>query len=146
METWTIRDEVELAPIARTVLASLSEGDGARVLALKGDLGAGKTSFTKVLAQELGVTEHVTSPTFVIMKSYAVPGHAPIEVMTHIDAYRIDDESELTVLGFGELLKDPHQLICLEWPERVLGLIPPHARTLSIVIGKENERIITYGD
>lgn len=143
--TWTIENEAELLPVAETVLSSFQKHDRACVLALKGDLGAGKTAFTKVLAKKLGIQEHITSPTFVIMKSYPVTGHPFITTLTHIDAYRIEDEVELKVLGFEELLRDPHRLMCIEWPELVLGLIPEGTQTLSIILGDDKKRIITYG-
>lgn len=147
MHTWVIEHEEELTAIARTVLDTLTEvTDHAYVLALKGDLGAGKTAFTKTLARELGIHEHITSPTFVIMKSYPVTNHSSIRTLTHIDAYRLEEERELSVLGFTDLLRDPTRLICIEWPERVLGLMPPHSHTLSLVIGQNGERIITYGE
>lgn len=146
MHTWVIEHEEELISVVHTVLDSFEHTDKACVLALKGDLGAGKTAFTKALARELGIIEHITSPTFVIMKSYPIMGHAFIETLTHIDAYRIEDEAELTVLGFAELLTDPHRLICIEWPERILGLLPQGTHTLSLSIGQNGERIITYGN
>jgi tRNA threonylcarbamoyladenosine biosynthesis protein TsaE len=144
--TWIIGHENELVPIVRTVLGSLTDTDHAHILALKGDLGAGKTTFTQTLARELGIHEHVTSPTFVIMKSYPVQGHRIIQTLTHIDAYRIEDEIEMNALGYTALIHDPHRLIVIEWPERILGMIPSYAHTLSFSIQNQSHRIVTYGD
>ena len=145
MTTVTVHTEDGLADVARAILANLSNGGAARCITLQGDLGAGKTAFTKALAKELGILEHITSPTFVIMKSYAVTKHSWITTLTHIDAYRIDDEDELRVLGFPSLLTDPARLLCIEWPERIPHAIPADALAITITIGDHNERIVTYG-
>ncbi len=145
MTTVTVHTEEGLADVARVILANLNQGGGARCITLQGDLGAGKTAFTKALAKELGIQEHITSPTFVIMKSYAVTKHPWITTLTHIDAYRIDDEDELRVLGFESLCGDPTRLLCIEWPERIPHALPEGALAITITIGDHNERIITYG-
>ena len=146
MATIIVKEERELEHVAETFLGMLKMQDRASIIALTGDLGAGKTALTKAIARVLGVSEHVTSPTFVIMKSYPIPHHERFSTLTHIDAYRIDDEKELTVLGFEELLVDPKRLLVIEWPERVKTLMPETAHMIRIDIGKENERIISYGD
>jgi tRNA threonylcarbamoyladenosine biosynthesis protein TsaE len=99
------------------------------VLALTGDLGAGKTAFVKAVAKELGITEHITSPTFVIMKMYETPvtNESGFKRLVHIDAYRLESAHELEVLGWNELLADPDALIAIEWPEKVPGTIPNNA-------------------
>lgn len=145
MTTLVIKDESELIGVAAALLPLCDTHGGAAVLALKGDLGAGKTALTKAIAQNLGVEEHVTSPTFVIMKSYALTGHAQFHTLIHIDAYRVEDERELVVLGFPTLLSDPHTLVVIEWPERIAGLLPLRTVVVSLAIGSHNERIITYG-
>lgn len=143
--TRVIHAEAELALIVVDVLARLEKKDRAHVIALRGDLGAGKTAFTKAFARTLGITEYVTSPTFVIMKSYAAHEHPWIKTLTHIDAYRVDDDGEMRVLGFESLLSDPERVICIEWPERIHAVIPPDAFYMSIEIGENGERTFTYG-
>lgn len=108
---------------------TLKPQERATVVALQGDLGSGKTTFTQSLAEVLGVTEHVTSPTFVIQKVYPLSGQK-FERLVHIDAYRMDSAHELAVLGFSKLLEEPTTLVCIEWPERVKELIPHTATTL----------------
>lgn len=93
---------------------------GARILLLRGDLGAGKTSFVQELAQELGVTERVTSPTFVIQKEYRTRD-ADFSRLVHIDAYRLESFSDLELLGWENYSKDPSTIIAIEWPEKVEG-------------------------
>lgn len=141
----TIHGVEELFSIVDEVLSVLPQKTEAQVLALSGELGAGKTAFVKTLAKTLGVTEHVTSPTFVIMKSYAVPNHDWIQRLIHIDAYRVEDIDEMRVLKLGDLFKDAGALICIEWPERIQSLIPRNAFPLHFEIEEGEERTVTYG-
>lgn len=143
MQRREIRTLSELADIAREVLTACVQKDRATVIALAGDLGVGKTAFTKELAKILGVSHEVTSPTFVIMKSYPISTHPFLKTLTHIDAYRIESEDEIRVLGFAELLEDPAQLICIEWPEKIQNSIPTDALTISFTLLKDI-RTITY--
>lgn len=143
METRGIRTLDELAGIAQEALSACVQKDTATVIALAGDLGVGKTAFTKELAKLLGVKEVVTSPTFVIMKSYPITNHPFFKTLTHIDAYRIESEDEIQVLGFTELLKDTTQLICIEWPLRIKNSIPNDARIIAFTL-QNDVRTITY--
>lgn len=95
----------------------------ATVVALQGDLGSGKTTFVQGAAKALGVREKITSPTFVIEKIYPLTEQR-FERLVHIDAYRLNNTRELFVLGWGETLRDPKNLIFIEWPERVAEAIP----------------------
>ncbi len=146
MGTSIVIEEHGLHNVAEMLLSLLPPQSGASVIALQGDLGAGKTALTKALARLLGIEELVTSPTFVIMKSYAIPPSQKFTMLTHIDAYRIESDDELRVLGFEELLKDSKRLMVIEWPERIVGQIPSRALYVRIEIGQNGERIITYGD
>lgn len=98
------------------------------VITLVGDLGTGKTTFTKMFADKIGVKETLTSPTFVIQKSYKIPKNDYLYGFTqliHIDAYRLDNSEDLKKLSFENLV-DPNKnnLICIEWPEIVSDIIP----------------------
>lgn len=137
------KDDMDVA--AREVLARLEalRGEGAMVLALSGDLGAGKTTLAQAIARALGLTETVTSPTFVIEKSYPLEGSS-WERLIHIDAYRIEKEDELAAIGFSEACADPRHLIILEWPERVPGLVPQDAMRVSLIHKSESDRILRY--
>lgn len=133
----------ETAQVAAECLASLEPGDKATVLALRGDLGAGKTTFTQALARELGVNENVTSPTFVIMKIYDLSGKR-FERLIHIDAYRFDSPDELDGLNFNDFLKDPKNLIIIEWPEKVEGKLPIETIYIDFKFISEAVREINY--
>lgn len=114
----------------------------ATVLALAGDLGAGKTALTKVIAHELGVAQDVTSPTFVLEKIYRLPKKAPFEHLVHIDAYRLEGVHELESIGWDEALAHHGNLIVIEWPERVAPAIPPTAHTVHLRTVNETTREI----
>ncbi len=145
MQVKTIETIDELRSIASEVLALCAHGDTAQMITLQGDLGAGKTAFTKELASLLGIQESITSPTFVIMKSYAIPNHPYFKTLTHIDAYRIEEDGEMLVLGFAELIQDSTRLICIEWPERIKALIPQNAYPIAITL-QGTTRTVTYGN
>lgn len=134
--------EVEAARFA----ASLSRRpDGAVLVTLSGELGAGKTAFTKAVARALGVEEVVNSPTFVLEKIYMLPEDAPFARLIHIDAYRLEKGADLAPLGFDELMKDPGNLVMLEWPEKVRDGLPPPAHAISFASSADGSRTITYG-
>lgn len=97
------------------------------VLALEGELGAGKTVFTKGFAKALGVKQKITSPTFVLMKRYSLPdrlSHVSCRYLYHIDAYRLKDHHDLEALGVRELIKDPDNILLIEWSDRVSKILP----------------------
>ncbi len=139
--------QVELNDVAKKLLMHASESSGttqATVLALSGNLGAGKTTLVKEFASVLGVEEQITSPTFVVMKRYQTTYPVFLELI-HIDAYRIEEVGEMEVLGFQEWLKKPQALICIEWPEKICSLIPASAIDVALEVVDENTRKITYG-
>lgn len=107
------------------------------VFALSGDLGAGKTVFTKGLASGLGVTEHVSSPTFTILQVYE-GGRYPFY---HFDVYRIGDISEMDEIGYEDCFYGDG--VCLvEWADLVKELLPEHYT--QITIGTDVEKGFDY--
>jgi len=132
--------ETEANMFART----LAPRKGATLVTLSGELGAGKTAFTKALAKAFGVEEHVTSPTFVLEKIYALPAGQEFARFAHIDAYRLKDGSELAALGFDELMSDPETVVVLEWPEKVEDTLPPRAAEISLEVLPGGARKISY--
>jgi len=133
----------ETREIAGEMLAALSVGESAAVVALSGDLGAGKTAFSQAVGEILGVADTMQSPTFVIMKIYELE-EQKWQRLVHIDAYRLEKESELLHLGWGELIADPQNLILIEWPERVAGIIPATAKRIDFTFVSEGVREISY--
>lgn len=108
-----------------------------QVLALIGDLGTGKTTLTKYIAQGLGVTETINSPTFTIVKEY----HSGRLPLYHFDVYRIGDPEELFNIG-GEEYFDGDGLCVVEWADMVEEELPEDAMYIYIDYGSaEGERI-----
>ena len=146
MPSRTIEREEEMAGFATEILSVLPQKEGAHSIGLTGPLGAGKTAFVKALAKELGIVEHITSPTFVIMKAYQVTEHDWIKRLVHIDAYRVEDIDEMKVLHLDELFDETGTVICIEWPEKIKSLIPEDSLMISIAPLSEEKRTITYGN
>ncbi|MDB5245101.1 MAG: hypothetical protein JWN90_206 [Parcubacteria group bacterium] len=120
--------------------------DGATLVTLSGELGAGKTSFTQGLAKALGIEEAITSPTFVLEKIYdlAEEKGRGFARLVHIDAYRLEGEESLLPLGVDLLLPDSKNLIVLEWPEMVEGQLPVPDVAVTIVVESDITRTISY--
>ena len=122
----------------------------ALVIALEGNLGAGKTTFAQGFAEELGIKENVLSPTFVLMKVYEIETSNKRQAIrknlthfVHIDCYRIDSAKDIAHLGFKELCKDKNAIILIEWADRIKKLIPKDALWIRFEHGKkENQRVI----
>jgi len=105
----------ETKRIATDFVNPLIPAQRATVIALYGDLGSGKTTFTQGIATALGVKESVTSPTFVLMKRYATV-NSHFKQFIHIDAYRLQNGRDITVAGIGDVINDPTNFIVIEWP------------------------------
>ena len=120
---------------------------GASVVALKGDLGAGKTTFTQGFLKALGARGRATSPTFVLMKRFrlgtAAAKKSGFTHIYHIDAYRFRAPRESNALGLKEIFQDPLALVVIEWPERLAGLLPRQRTSIRFMHGKQDqERVI----
>lgn len=116
---------------------------GATLVTLSGDLGAGKTAFVQAVARVLGSTEHITSPTFVLLKTYPV-SQQQFSRLAHIDAYRLNGKEELASLGLQDLLLDPKTIIMFEWPERVAGGLPDADTALTLTLEADGSRTLSY--
>ena len=131
MDSYTITEDGLDDFVKKHILESfntklVNTSDGARVFALVGDLGAGKTTFSKHLISALGVSDHVTSPTFSIINSYDL-SFKKFKKVYHADVYRIEDASELTTLHFEDVLKNPEAIVIIEWADKIKDLIPDSA-------------------
>ena len=114
--------------------ALLLPGD---VVSLTGDLGAGKTTLVQGAARALGVTDHVASPSFVLVREYR--GSIPVY---HLDVYRLDRVQEVLDLGFEDLL-DPQGVVFVEWGSVIEGLLPDSHVEVELLTGEgETERRI----
>ena len=110
------------------------------VIELIGDVGAGKTTFTRGLAAGLGVAEPVTSPSFTISKRYAFPGGE----LVHYDFYRLDDPGIMRD-ELDETLSEPNTVIVVEWGGGVVDLLPGSKHRLEIQLDADGNRIVQEG-
>ena len=112
------------------------------VIALHGDLGAGKTLFTQALARALGVNQPVTSPTFTLINEYDLPDGGKLY---HVDCYRLHDPvPEAIALGLEELFDTG--IVVIEWADRILPILPPQRIDISFeYLGDQQRRIIIRG-
>ena len=114
--------------IADDLAAVLRRGD---VVRLQGEMGAGKTTFVRLLAQNYGIAEDaVSSPTFVIMNIYG-DEESDHPTLAHMDCYRLGDESELDALGWDRIIGGD-AIVLIEWAERIDDAIPEDALRISI--------------
>lgn len=122
----------ELPDLAKEVLAKF---ESKRVFLLKGDLGAGKTTFIKVLCEQLGVEEDMSSPTFSLINEYK-GANGPVY---HMDLYRLKDEMEAYDIGLEDIL-DSGSYCFIEWPEKIYNLLSDDFVRVSIHV-RDNLRI-----
>lgn len=134
--TFESRSLEETASFASQVASMLRPGD---VVALEGELGAGKTTFVRSLVESLGGGANaVSSPTFMLLNIYATP-RMPV---FHLDAYRIGGADDFEAIGFEELLSQGGVVI-VEWASRVRELLPARRIEIAIETTGENARRFT---
>jgi tRNA threonylcarbamoyladenosine biosynthesis protein TsaE len=129
MDTVTLitNSDEETEQLGRRLATRLRPGS---VLALYGDLGAGKTVLSRGIARGLGVREPVTSPTFTVVQEYPCDGGL---LLFHLDMYRIDSEESALAFGIEEYLYAEDAVTVVEWPERIEGLLDGPGPTTAIV-------------
>lgn len=159
----------ETKKIAAAVAKKLSKAPGGKaiVIALEGELGAGKTTFAKGFAKALGIKQKITSPTFVLIKKYQLTVNSPDptgsrvldsgeagyrenqltgKFLYHIDAYRLKDHRELAALGVKEIMGDPRNIVLIEWADRVRKALPKNRVKIHIDhLNQNSRRIIISG-
>lgn len=117
-------------------------GKRAVVLELKGELGSGKTTFLQGFARGLGIKEKILSPTFILMKKFQIPS-SKLSYFYHIDCYRLKKEKDLESLGFKEIIKNPENIIAIEWPEKIKKSLPKNIIKIKFRHSTENQRTLT---
>ena len=143
MKKITIKNLSDLQSFAKEFLLSLENGkspDKAIVVALSGNLGAGKTTFVQLLAKDLGVSEVVTSPTYTILKQYEIKEDKEFKYLVHMDAYRLDSVEELKPLRFDEFLNKQNTIFCIEWADKIREVLPNDTVFVSLNMTDENTR------
>ena len=130
-------NQIETKEVGHKLAALLPNGS---VVLLKGDLGAGKTTLVRGVAEALNIVEKITSPTFNIMKLY-LKGDKPL---VHIDAYRLEDRDD--DIGLDEFIGIERGLTFIEWPDYIAKLIPSGAVIINIKnIGNDDREITLEG-
>ncbi len=135
MGTTTSHTPQQTAELGRQLGQSLQRG---AVIALCGDLGAGKTAFTQGLAEGLGIETRITSPTFTLLHEHP-GGRLPLY---HADLYRLESEAEARDIGLEEVLEGDGVAV-VEWADKFPALLPPGTLWVRIAIGEGDTREIT---
>jgi tRNA threonylcarbamoyladenosine biosynthesis protein TsaE len=134
MNTFNIRNEEDTREFGLEFAKRLKAGD---IVALIGDLGTGKTTLTKYIAEGLGVTDRITSPTFTIVSEYHT-GRLPLY---HFDVYRLESSEELFETGAEEYF-DAGGVCIIEWADQIAEILPDDTICIFLEYGeKEGERI-----
>ena len=114
------------------------------LLCLEGSLGGGKTTFLQGFARGLGIKEKILSPTFIIMRKSKIPKtyNPKPKTFIHIDCYRIENPKEILDLGFKEIIKNPQNIVAIEWADKIKKIIPQKSIWLKFeLIDKEKRKI-----
>ncbi|MBR2372990.1 MAG: tRNA (adenosine(37)-N6)-threonylcarbamoyltransferase complex ATPase subunit type 1 TsaE [Lentisphaeria bacterium] len=128
--------ETETEKFASEIAASLEVGS---TVLLRGDLGAGKTVFSRGFARGLGCDDTLSSPTYTIVQEYMLPGN---HRLYHMDLYRIADANSALGFGVDEFIDDPKAFKLIEWPERIESLLPQKCINVQIIHKGDEEREI----
>lgn len=113
------------------------------LIALNGDLGAGKSVLVRSIIHALGYPGRVKSPTYTLIESYKLAEtRRGINRIAHLDLYRLADPEELEYLGFDDVLHD-HELVCIEWPEKAQDRLPAEQIRIDIAYAEAESRLVT---
>lgn len=137
MQHYISNNEIETEAIGAEVARNCPRGS---VVILDGDLGAGKTVFSRGFARALGIDEPVSSPTYTIVQEYELPEKGRLY---HLDLYRISGVSAALAFGVDEFLNDPSSYALVEWPERIEGIIPENAVKVTLKHAGNDKREIS---
>jgi len=147
MKKYISNSPVQTKNLAKKIAKSIK---GGKVLALVGELGSGKTQFTKGLAEYYsakggsasGGKINITSPTFVLLKPYKIE-NKKISRLVHVDCYRLDNAEELLAIGLDEFIENKNNLVVIEWAEKIKELLSQDTIWIDFKLGKtEQQRII----
>ena len=115
---------------------------GGEIIGLEGNLGAGKTTLVKGIAEELGIKQTITSPTFLLMKVYPVRKNKLIKNFVHLDCYRIKNPNDILGIGVEDYFNDPSSIVLIEWPEKIKKVLPGQTKKIELSLVSNNQREI----
>lgn len=133
MKQYISTSEEETRKIARKLARDIKTG----IIALTGELGAGKTTFVQGFAKGLGIKDKIISPTFVLIRQHPIPNTN--RTLYHIDLYRLNDFTEL---GLKEIMGDPNNIVLIEWAEKIEKNLPKKTMRITLQKIAENKRLI----
>ncbi len=110
---------------------------GGEIFALIGELGSGKTTFTKALGKELGIRQTISSPTFVMMQQFEISNRKPKLFLYHLDLYRTKNFKEVKSLGITEWWGHPETVTVIEWADKIMKDLPSNATIIYLTRDKE---------
>lgn len=134
MKQYQTFSEKETKNLAKKMAGKIKSG----VIALTGELGAGKTTFVQGFAKGLGIKEKIISPTFVLIRQYPIPNTS--RILYHIDLYRLEGFTEL---GLKEIIGDPNNIVLIEWAEKAEKYLPENTIRVTMEKTSQTERKIT---
>ncbi len=146
MEVLVNTEEETEHEAARFLLTCHPTTKKATIITLSGNLGAGKTVYVRGVLRKYGVKANITSPTFVFMKEYDISQNTVNSFINliHIDAYRLEDPHMLHTIVSDTFFTIPHNIIFIEWPERIKGTLPYISMRITINILSGTRRRIKY--
>lgn len=137
-KTFQIKNLKEMEAFAATCAKNLAPGT---VIALSGDLGAGKTTFAQAFGRALGIKKRITSPTFTLMNIYPV-ARKNITQLVHMDCYRFAMSDDALAIGLEDFLAEKKSVLLIEWAEKISDLLPKETVWIDIKRGENEVRTI----
>lgn len=136
MKTFISHSENQTKQFAKKMAKKISSG----VIALTGELGAGKTIFVQGIAEGLGIKDKIISPTFVLIRQHQIPNTE--KVLYHVDLYRLENEQAYKELGLSEIWSNKNNITLIEWAEKIKEDLPKETLFINIEkIDAENRKI-----
>ncbi|MDO4449504.1 MAG: tRNA (adenosine(37)-N6)-threonylcarbamoyltransferase complex ATPase subunit type 1 TsaE [Moraxella sp.] len=134
---FTLNSETDTQALAQTLADEFKTLSGS--IWLSGDLGAGKTTFTRYFLQSLGHAGAVKSPTYTLVEPYLING----KPIYHCDLYRLNDPEELEFIGFFDYVNEPNSLMIIEWASRATSILPKADVVIEIKKLDDDSREVT---
>lgn len=138
MQTVVTNSPKDTQKLAQNLAAQFKDGG---IIALTGDLGAGKTTFVQGFAKGLGIKDKIISPTFVLMREHKIPNTDT--VFYHLDLYRLEEPIDIVNIGLKDLIQNPENIILIEWSEKLGENLPHNATKINIEKLDQASRKIT---